>query len=205
MSHDSRGNEPDVVNSGALAVMLGIVALATLAIALVVTALVRDEVSDVMSVRDLSQDRVYRDLRAAQLGKLESPSSWLDKSKGVVSLPIGRAMSLMVEEVRANPEKLSPWFVSSAPPEAVPAEGAAADGAKADPNATIAPGEPAPSAPAPAPPKAGKLPATTTNPHETAPALPSALPTSAVKAPPAATTPVPNPPTGKEDVRPLPP
>lgn len=194
MSHDSRGNEPDVVNNGALAVMLGIVALATLAIALVVTALVRDEVSDVMSVRDESQDRVYRDLRAAQLGKLESVASWRDKSKGIVSLPIGRAMSLVLEEVRANPEKLSPWFVHAAPA-AAPAEGATAESVADDGGAT----------PDPKAPKPGKLPATTTDPNATAPALPSALPTSAVKAPPAANTPVPNPPTGKEDVAPLPP
>jgi hypothetical protein len=196
MSDDSRGNEPDVVNNGALAVILGIVALATLAIALVVTALVRDEVSGQSALRDVTQDRVFRDLRAAQLGKLESPAAWLDKGKGVVSLPIGRAMSLVLEEVRSNPEKLSPWFVStqaSAPSEAAPSAG----------TSSALPEETAPKTEASA--KAGTTHRVATDEKATAPALPSALPTRASSAPPAATTPTPNPPSGKEDVRPLPP
>jgi hypothetical protein len=151
MSHDSRGNEPDQVNNGALAVILGIVALATLAVALVVTALVRDEVRDLRGVRDASQDREYRDLKAAQLGKLEGSPAWVDKAQGVVSLPISRAIALTLGEVRANPAKLSPWFTSTAPaetpaaPETSAATEAPASTESVAPAAPVAPVAAAPS------------------------------------------------------------
>lgn len=107
--HSSPGNEPDQVNNGALAMVLGLVAFSTLAIALVVTALVRDEVGATKATRDLTQENGVRTLRAGQLGTLEASPSWLDRASGVVSLPIDRAMALTLAAVRQNPYKLSPW------------------------------------------------------------------------------------------------
>lgn len=210
MSHDSRGNEPDQVNNGALAVVLGIVALATLAVALVVTALVRDEVGAMKALRDLKQDREYRDLKAEQVGKLEGTARWVDKAKGVVAIPIARAMALTLEDVRRNPSKLSPWFVGPAP-ETVPAEGAAPEGATApaegapavDPAAAPAvDASGAPTAPV-APPASpeGTTPAKATaapsaNPAPVAPVQPAPVtpkkPAAPAKAP-AATSPAPAP------------
>ena len=105
----SNANEPDKVNAGALAVVLLLVAFTTLAVALVVTSLVRQETTEVTAERDASQDRAYRTLKASQLDKLRSESpSWSDRAKGLVLLPIERAMALTLEAVRENPYAVSP-------------------------------------------------------------------------------------------------
>lgn len=107
--HSSKANEPDKVNSGALAMVLGLVALSTLAVALVVTALVRDEVDKTKDIRDATQENAYRQLKAEQLSELDASPSFIDRAKGVVSIPIDRAMALTLDAIRRNPEKLSPW------------------------------------------------------------------------------------------------
>lgn len=162
------GNEPDSVNSGALSLVLGLVAVSTFAIALVVTALVRDEVHAVTGVRDLTQDADFRQLKATQLGALEAPAQFKDRGQGVVSVPIARAMAMTLESVRRNPASLSPWTPQPEPveppseelpadagSEAVAPEGEPAapstEGATDAPAAGNAPAAPAPAAPAPAP------------------------------------------------------
>jgi hypothetical protein len=200
MSHDSRGNEPDQVNNGALAVVLGIVAVATLAVALVVTALVRDEVSGMNALRDVTQDREYRELKNEQLGVLEGPARWMDRAKGVASVPVSRAMALTIEEVRRNPQMLSPWFQAPVP-ETQPADGAspadtsvpaapAADAHTSAPEAATKPTA-APVSPA-APPKASATNSVTPKPASTKPAAPATpAPDAAPKTTPAPVAPTP--------------
>jgi hypothetical protein len=101
-------NEADSVNSGALATVLGIVALSTLGVALVVTALVRDETKAVLSVKDKTQENGVRLLRADQQAQLNAMPSWVSKKDQTVSLPIERAMALTVTQVRNNPLALTP-------------------------------------------------------------------------------------------------
>ncbi len=122
------GNEPDYVNNGALALVLGLVAVSTAAICMVVYALVRDEVHAVNSARDATQDEPFRHLRAAQQGVLEANPAYKDRATGTVSLPIGRAMSLTLEAVRRDRALLSPWTpgATGAPAAAQP-EGAGAE------------------------------------------------------------------------------
>jgi hypothetical protein len=201
MSHDSRGNEPDQVNNGALAVVLGIVAVATLAVALVVTALVRDEVSGMNALRDVTQDREYRELKNEQLAVLEGPARWMDRAKGVASVPVSRAMALTIEEVRRNPQMLSPWFKAPVP-ETQPAEGAstadtsvpaAPAPADAHTSATATDTKPtaAPASP-PAPLKAGATTSVTPKPASTKPAAPATpAPDAAPKTAPAPVAPTP--------------
>jgi len=110
---NANANEPDRINTGALATTIGIVAFATLGIALFVTSLVREETKALSDVRQGTQDRGVRELRADQLGVLEAGPSWKDRAAGVVTLPIGSAMDWMVEAVRKDPKALSPWH----PPE----------------------------------------------------------------------------------------
>lgn len=152
------GNEPDSINSGALSLVLGLVAVSTFAIALVVTALVRDETHAVNKERDLTQDAPFRQLKSSQLGALEAPAQYKDRTKGVVSLPIGRAMALTLEGVRRNPTSLSPWTPQ---PEAVPAEALptptdsateAPEGTEGASTAPVAPTSPTGTAPSPAAP-----------------------------------------------------
>jgi hypothetical protein len=101
-------NEPDEVNSGALATALVLVAFTTLAVALVVTALVRDRTAEVLAVKDLTQSRAYRQLRAEQLGSLVAAPAWSDRATGSVSVPVERAMAMVIEEVTSNPYALTP-------------------------------------------------------------------------------------------------
>ena len=106
-------NEVDSVNSGALATVIGIVALSTLGVALVVTALVRDETKTVLSVKDLTQENGVRGLRADQRAQLNALPAWVSKKDKTVSLPIERAMALTVAQVRNDPFAFTPG--SSAP------------------------------------------------------------------------------------------
>lgn len=101
-------NEPDNVNSGALATIIVLVALSTLAVALVVTALVRQETSRLRAEGDAAQDRAFRQLRSEQEGKLNDSPAWVDKEAGLASIPIESAMDLVIESVRRNPLELSP-------------------------------------------------------------------------------------------------
>jgi len=121
----SKANEPDSVNTGALATTIGIVAFATLGIALYVTSLVREETKVLGDTRQGTQDRPLRELRADQLGVLDATPTWKDRGAGVVTLPIDRAMEWMVEAVRKNPKALSPW---QPPPKEEAMGGAGPDG-----------------------------------------------------------------------------
>lgn len=173
----SNANEPDRINTGALATTIGIVAFATLGIALYVTSLVREETKVLGETRQGTQDRGLRDLRADQLGVLEAGPSWKDRATGVVTLPIGRAMDWMVEAVRKDPKALSPWHppepeaMGGAGPEASPTgsggSSAASDDAERKPPTS---GKPANGA-------------TGSAPAGTAPAAPAASPAAAAPAP----------------------
>lgn len=101
-------NEVDEVNSGALAMIIAVVAFATLGVALVVTALVRQEVGLKTSEGMTQQDRPFRDGKNAQLTKLNASPTFVDKAKGLIAVPIDRAMELTLAAVRKNPYALTP-------------------------------------------------------------------------------------------------
>lgn len=155
----SNANEPDSVNTGALATTIAIVALSTLGIALFVTSLVRDQSRTLGDARQGTQERGVRELRADQLGVLEAAPTWKDRAAGVVTLPIERAMDWMVEAVRKNPKSLSPWHppapeaLGGAGPEAAEAPsgtgGAAADAPPIEGAPAKVDGAPAPQKTAP--------------------------------------------------------
>jgi hypothetical protein len=100
--------ESDNVNSGALGTLLAVGTIATLGIALVVTALVRTEMSSEAEKKDIGADRPYRDLIAEQTAKMAAPASYVDRGRGLVSLPIDRAMDLTVSGLRKDPNSATP-------------------------------------------------------------------------------------------------
>jgi len=51
-------------------------------------------------VRDEPITRAYRSLRADQERSLNAPPAWVDREKGLVSLPIDRAIALTVQDIR---------------------------------------------------------------------------------------------------------
>ncbi len=128
-------NEPDEVNNGALATIIVIVALATLGIALVVTSLVREETAALSAEKEVAtpQDGEYRQLKATQLAEINAAPAWRDREKGMVSIPIDRAMELVAESIRTNPFNLSP---GNNPPEEEETE----ESSEAEPGVEVEPG-----------------------------------------------------------------
>lgn len=182
-------NEPDQVNSGALATTIVLVAFATLGVALVVTALVRQTTAEVSVAKDATQERAYRQMKAEQVGALAASPAWTDRATGMVSVPIDSAMQMVLEQVRANPHALSPRkpgeeeeeAASDSAEEGEPssdeaepeAEGTESEGASTPEEAAAVP---SPDAPAPAPaetaptPKPVQAPVTKPAPQAPAPA-----------------------------------
>jgi hypothetical protein len=118
--------EADDVNSGALGTLLAVGAFVTLGIALVVTALVRSEMSEELQNKEAGADQAYRDLVNEQSAKLNAPAAYVDRDKGLVSLPIERAMELTVASLKKDPNSATPG----------PAGGSGAGSAAATPAGT---------------------------------------------------------------------
>jgi hypothetical protein len=100
--------ESDNVNSGALGTLVAVGTIAFFGIALVVTALVRAEMADELEKKEVSADRPYRDLVAEQTAKLNAPAAYTDRGRGLVSLPIERAMELTVAALAKDPNSATP-------------------------------------------------------------------------------------------------
>lgn len=178
--------EPDKVDSGVLGTLVAVLSFGLLATALAITALVRTE-EEVLAAERSGTNEAFAEMRGAQEADLNLPPAYMDQAKGIVRLPIDRAMQVVVRDLRRNPE-------SATPAKAVPnGDGAPADAAEAgekapDQAGTDAPptngeaaGEKAPDQPAPkkAPGPAAPRPAA---PKPGAPAAPKA-PTPAAPAP----------------------
>jgi hypothetical protein len=125
--------EVDNVNSGALGTLVAVGVCAMLGISLVVTALVRSETQEEVEKKEVSADRPYRDLLAEQTARLQAPAAYSDRAKGLVSLPIERAMELTVSGLAKDPSSATP-----PPPKSDKDAGAAAADAGADASAEVA-------------------------------------------------------------------
>src|SRR4051812_4348137 len=100
--------EADNVNSGALGTLLAVGALVTLGIGLVVTALVRSEMTEELQKKEVGADQSYRDLVNEQSAKFNVPAVYVDRDKGLVSLPIERAMELTVSNLKKDSNSATP-------------------------------------------------------------------------------------------------
>jgi hypothetical protein len=195
--------ESDKVNSGALMTMVVVGTFSMIGVCLGVNALVRNEVDTMAAERAAPAERPARDLQAEQLGKLNAPATWADKGKGLIALPVERAMEVVVADLARDPNTATPpqpvdadAGADAAPTadmtdagsdaEAAP-EGAAEGDAGATTEATPPPGGPAgiassaPTAaapPIPRPPEPGAVgPAPTPKPVTPKPPAPATPPT----------------------------
>ncbi|HXS31850.1 MAG TPA: hypothetical protein VN755_13520, partial [Steroidobacteraceae bacterium] len=100
--------ESDNVNSGALGTLLAVGTIAFFGIALVVTALVRAETIEEVESKEVFADRPYRDLVAEQTAQLNAPAAYKDRNRGLVSLPLERAMELTVSGLAKDPNSATP-------------------------------------------------------------------------------------------------
>jgi hypothetical protein len=119
---------PDKVNTGALATILVVGAISMIGISAALTALVRSETqAHGDAVGSHANLRTRTELARTQEGELTAQPAWSDRANSKVSLPIERAMELVVEDLRKYPEH------ATAP--------APRDAAVADPDAGAATGE----------------------------------------------------------------
>ncbi len=101
--------ESDNVNTGALATIVVVGALAMIGITTALTALVRTQEGDKYDqMNSIANLKAYQMLVASQRKELEEPPSWDDKDQGIVRVPIERAEQLVVGEIQKNPSAASP-------------------------------------------------------------------------------------------------
>jgi len=121
------GTEADKINTGALGTLVAVGLLAMITITAAVTALVRHDLDIEESEKATNANQVVTALKAAQQGTLNGPAGYVDRGKGLVSLPIDIATGLVVSELKKDPSSATP----PAPPPAdagVEVTGAAVDG-----------------------------------------------------------------------------
>ena len=111
--------EPDNTNVGLIATVVVVGALLVVSTAAALTALVRTESAaygtEVGAYANLG---TVKRLKAEQAAKLEANPGWSDKDKGLVSLPIDRAMGLITAELSKNPSLATPEAPATAQPAA---------------------------------------------------------------------------------------
>jgi hypothetical protein len=185
--------EDDKIDTGALATVVAVGAAGMIGISLAVNALVRHEVGSVSAGRDEVASNAYRALKKQQLEKLSAPAAWADQSKGQVSMPIERAMQVVLSDLKRNP-----WNATPAPPPDAGADAAAEGSPDAGADAATAPQSDAGTAPAPAP----SAPGSTGTPPAPAGSATTAAPTAPRVMPPP-TVPAPAPPPASAPAQPV--
>jgi hypothetical protein len=95
--------EKDNVNVGLLGAIAVVLTLSVLVIALGVTALVRSSEDEQVAEKSLDMRKPYDEMKSQQQGDLAAAAAWADKGKGTASVPIDRAMELVVKGVQADP------------------------------------------------------------------------------------------------------
>jgi hypothetical protein len=101
-----------------------LVAAGLFGLALVVAslaALVRcEQASNEVEKAAPASTRAGQELTAAQRVELAEEPTWVDKSAGVLSIPIDRAMTLVLEDIRRDPQAATPPGPSGAAASATP-------------------------------------------------------------------------------------
>jgi hypothetical protein len=118
--------EPDKVSTGALGTLVAVGLFAMISIAAAVTALVRHDIEEEQATKDADSNQVVIALKNQQRGVLNGPAGYVDRAKGLVSLPIDVAKALVVSELARDPDSATPPAPKGAPSAAVPVDTAAA-------------------------------------------------------------------------------
>lgn len=156
--------QADKINTGALATIVVVLAVSTFGIAAALTALVRYETATRGAEVGVTANlRSYRELSAKQRSELTADPAWVDKDTQRVSVSVERAMDLVLQDLRKDPN-LATEAAADAGAAPAPAPQAQDGGAKGSetpekPGTTAAPKPGQPAAPKPAQPTpAGKPP-----------------------------------------------
>ncbi|MEO7032781.1 MAG: hypothetical protein ABI548_03035 [Polyangiaceae bacterium] len=124
-AHDTNaevdGTQADKINSGALGTLVVVGLLAMISITAAVTALVRHEMEGEESEKDADQNQTVIQLKSYQRSVLNAPAGYIDRGKGVITLPIDVAKSVVVSELQRDPNSAT----APAPPPTASAAAAA--------------------------------------------------------------------------------
>jgi hypothetical protein len=135
-AHDSSsevdGTQVDKINTGALGTLVAVGLFAMLSITAAVTALVRHDMEVEEAEKDADSNMVVIGLKNSQRGMLNGPAGYVDRSKGLVSLPIDLAKSLVLGDLQRDPNSATP----APPPKAQAAVEASDAGATSDAGVT---------------------------------------------------------------------
>ena len=170
--------QSDQTNTGVVTTIVVVGAFAMISISAMVTAMVRSEEAQIDAERPTNADlQTVAALDREQLAHLSAPAHWVSQPGGKITLPIERAMQLVVNQYRQDPAAASP---PPPPGMVMNPQPATPLGAPATP---AAPGTPQPTAATPTPAVPG-------------PAAPDPATTPRVVPPPAAPGPRATPPSG---------
>ena len=122
------GTEADKINTGALGTLVAVGLFAMLSITAAVTALVRHDIEVEESTKDADANQVVVALKASQHAALTAPAGYVDRGKGLVSLPIGLAQGLVLAELAHDPNSATPPAAPKAETAGVEVTGATVDG-----------------------------------------------------------------------------
>jgi hypothetical protein len=129
---ETDGTQVDRVNTGALGTLVAVGLFAMISIAAAVTALVRHDIEEEEATKDADSNQVVIALKNQQRGVLNGPAGYVDRKKGLVSLPIELAKQVVVGELERDPNSATPPAQKGADAGVAEAASAAAasDGAK---------------------------------------------------------------------------
>ena len=102
--------ESDKTNIAVISTVVAVGAFAMISVSAAVTALTRAEVKKVAEERGSNADlNTVQGLKDSQRDALNAAPHWADKAKGLVAIPIDRAMSLLSQDLRRNPRLATPY------------------------------------------------------------------------------------------------
>jgi hypothetical protein len=101
--------QSDQTNTGVVTTIVVVGSFAMITISAMVTAMVRSEEARLDAERPTNADlQTVATLEQQQLERLTAPPHWVAQPGGKITLPIDRAMRLVVEEYKQNPQAASP-------------------------------------------------------------------------------------------------
>lgn len=107
-NEETEGTQTDKVNTGALGTLVAVGLFAMISICAAVTALVRHDMDAEQSDKDADANQTVIALKASQRGVLNQPAAYVDRGKGLVSLPIETAKQVVLAELVRDPSLATP-------------------------------------------------------------------------------------------------
>jgi hypothetical protein len=109
--------EEDRIDAGVLLTIGSVLTVSVLGVALAVTALVRSESDELTAEKGATANlRPIQELDKLQAAELEKPPTWFDRDAGLVTLALSRARTLMLEDIKKDPNKAT--WPAPPPPDA---------------------------------------------------------------------------------------